>query len=87
MAARGSVYWPLERILLRTYDRAPEDFETLLGMEGVGGHPFPVDLATYERTIAYLRRALDRSRVDRSEKVSALKRLAAFAPPATRARA
>ena len=56
-------------------------------MEGVGGHPFPVDLATYERTIAYLRRALDRSRVDRSEKVSALKRLAAFAPPATRARA
>ena len=26
----------LERILLKTYDRAPEDFETLLGMEGVG---------------------------------------------------
>src|SRR5436190_10359268 len=26
----------LERILLKTYDRAPENFETLLGMEGVG---------------------------------------------------
>ena len=27
----------LERILVKTYERAPEDFETLLGMEGVGG--------------------------------------------------
>ena len=27
----------LEKILVKTYDRAPEDFETLLGMEGVGG--------------------------------------------------
>jgi len=26
----------LEKILLKTYERAPEDFETLLGMEGVG---------------------------------------------------
>ena len=26
----------LEKILLKTYDRAPADFETLLGMEGVG---------------------------------------------------
>ena len=26
----------LERILLKTYDRAPDNFETLLGMEGVG---------------------------------------------------
>jgi uncharacterized protein len=26
----------LERILLKTYERAPQDFETLLGMEGVG---------------------------------------------------
>jgi hypothetical protein len=26
----------LERILLKTYERAPEDFEALLGMEGVG---------------------------------------------------
>ena len=27
----------LNRILLKTYERAPENFETLLGMEGVGG--------------------------------------------------
>jgi hypothetical protein len=27
----------LEKILLKTYERAPRDFETLLGMEGVGG--------------------------------------------------
>src|SRR4051794_5268986 len=27
----------LERILLKTYERAPENFETLLGMQGVGG--------------------------------------------------
>src|SRR5206468_2977924 len=26
----------LERILVKTYERAPEDFETLLGIEGVG---------------------------------------------------
>ena len=26
----------LERILLKTYERSPENFETLLGMEGVG---------------------------------------------------
>jgi hypothetical protein len=26
----------LEKILLKTYERAPENFETLLGMEGVG---------------------------------------------------
>jgi hypothetical protein len=26
----------LDRILLKTYERAPQDFETLLGMEGVG---------------------------------------------------
>jgi len=27
----------LEKILLKTYERAPENFETLLGMQGVGG--------------------------------------------------
>lgn len=27
----------LQKILLKTWERAPEDFETLLGMEGVGG--------------------------------------------------
>jgi hypothetical protein len=27
----------LQKILLKTYERSPDDFETLLGMEGVGG--------------------------------------------------
>ena len=103
----------LHRILLRTYERAPEDFETLLGIAGVGaktvralalvaelvhgapastrdparfsfahggkdGTPYPVDRATYDRTIDVLHRALERGRVDRSEKVHAFRRLAAF---------
>jgi hypothetical protein len=104
----------LHKILLRTYERAPEDFETLLGIPGVGaktvralalaselihgtpastrdparfafahggkdGHPFPVDRATYDRTIDFLQGALDKSRVDRGEKAAAFRRLAAFA--------
>jgi len=103
----------LSKILLKTYERAPEDFETLLGIEGVGprtlralalaseliygtpvstrdparfafahggkdGIPFPVDRATYDRTIDVLRRAVDRAHVDRSERIGALKRLAQF---------
>jgi len=103
----------LSKILLKTYDRAPENFETLLGIEGVGprtlralalaseliygthtstrdparfafahggkdGIPFPVDRPTYDRTIEILGRAVDGARIDRSERVKALKRLAAF---------
>jgi hypothetical protein len=48
---------------------------------GKDGHPFPVDRATYDRTIDVLHSALDRARVDHSEKVAALKRLAKFAGP------
>jgi len=104
----------LEKILLKTYERAPADFEALLGMEGVGpktlralalaselvhgtpasmrdparfafahggkdGTPFPVDRITYDTTIEILNKALNRSAVDRSDKVQAFKRLAAFA--------
>jgi len=103
----------LSKILLKTYERSPEDFETLLGLEGVGprtlralalaseliygtpastrdparfafahggkdGIPFPVDRQTYDRTIDVLTRAVNRSRVDRSERVAALRRLAVF---------
>lgn len=103
----------LEKILVKTYERAPEDFETLLGIEGVGpktlralalasellhgtpaslrdparfafahggkdGIPFPVDKLTYEKTIAILEKAINRSAVDRSEKVKAFRRLATF---------
>jgi hypothetical protein len=103
----------LQKILLKTYDRAPEDFETLLGLEGVGartlralaltseiiygtpastrdparfsfahggkdGFPYPVDTGTYDRTVDVLRSAVTRAGIDRSERVAALKRLAAF---------
>jgi len=104
----------LESVLLTTYERAPQDFETLLGMEGVGartlralalvseviygtpasmrdparfafahggkdGTPFPVDRATYDRTIDTLHRAMAHAKVDRSDKVDALRRLSRFA--------
>ena len=104
----------LHTVLLSTYERAPENFEALLGLEGVGprtlralalvseviygtpsstrdparfafahggkdGTPFPVDRATYDRTIDTLHRAMARAQVDRSEKVDALKRLSRFA--------
>jgi hypothetical protein len=104
----------LESVLLTTCERTPRDFETLLGMEGVGartlralalvseviygtpasmrdparfafahggkdGTPFPVDRATYDRTIDTLHRAMSQAKVDRSDKVDALKRLGRFA--------
>lgn len=104
----------LEKILLRTYERAPKDFESLLGIEGVGpktlralalaselvhgtsaslrdparfsfahggkdGTPFPVDKLTYDKTIEVLHKAINRSAIDRSEKVQAFKRLQTFA--------
>ena len=107
----------LQTTLLSTYERAPEDFETLLGLEGVGartlralalvseviygtpastrdparfafahggkdGIPFPVDRATYDRTIDTLHAAMARATVDRSDKVDALKRLSRFAKAA-----
>jgi hypothetical protein len=108
----------LEKILLKTYERAPEDFETLLGIEGVGpktlralalaselvhgrpvamrdparfsfahggkdGTPFPVDSLTYDKTIEILNKAINRSAIDRSEKVNAFRRLANFSQPCT----
>jgi hypothetical protein len=103
----------LSKILLQTYERAPQDFESLLGIEGVGprtlralalaseviygarastrdparfafahggkdGIPFPVDRNTYDKTIAVLGRAVDKSSIDYSERKRALKRLATF---------
>jgi hypothetical protein len=104
----------LKKILLKTYEEAPKDFESLLAIEGVGaktlralaltseliygdaasrrdparyafahggkdGTPFPVDRTTYDRTIDVMRTALNGAAVERSEKVRAFKRLAAFA--------
>jgi hypothetical protein len=101
----------LRKILLRTYETAPADFEALLAIEGVGaktlralaltseliygmraslrdptrysfahggkdGTPFPVDRATYDKTIEVMRKALNRAQIERSEKVRAFRRLA-----------
>ena len=103
----------LNKILLRTYEEAPRDFEQLLGIPGVGpktlralalvaeliygtpantrdparfafAHggkdriPYPIDQNTYEQTITVLQQAVQRARVQRSDKVRALKRLAVF---------
>ena len=103
----------LQKVLLKTYEAAPADFESLLGMEGVGaktlralaltseliygtkasvrdparysfahggkdGTPFPVDRATYDKTIDVMRQALNKANIDRSEKVAAFKRLSSL---------
>ena len=47
---------------------------------GKDGHPFPVDRETYDRSIDWLRSALDRARVGRSDRVDALRRLARWTP-------
>ena len=43
---------------------------------GKDGHPFPVPLAVYDRTLSVLRRAVDQARLGRREKLDALRRLA-----------
>jgi hypothetical protein len=109
----------LKQILTKTYERAPENFEALLGIEGVGpkalralsltsellhgtsvsmrdparfafahggkdGTPFPVDRAIYDRTVGVLGLAINRAKIDRSEKVQAFRRLAELGRDETR---
>jgi len=104
----------LASVLLRTYERQPESFEALLGIEGVGprtiralallgeiihgaapsfrdparfsfahggkdGHPYPVDRATYDRSVEYLREAVRRARIGQPDKLRALRALQALA--------
>jgi hypothetical protein len=45
---------------------------------GKDGHPYPVDRKVYDQTIEVLRGAIDKARVGDTEKVGAIKRLAAF---------
>ncbi len=101
----------LSKILLSTYERQPADFETLLGLEGVGaktvralsliseliygvapsyrdparysfahggkdGIPYPVDRVTYDQSISLLARAIDRAKLEPSDKKQASGRLA-----------
>jgi hypothetical protein len=42
---------------------------------GKDGHPFPVPTAVYDRTISYLRQALERARLGHAERVDGLRRL------------
>jgi hypothetical protein len=61
----------------RASTRDPARFAFAHG--GKDGIPFPVDRDSYDKTIAVLRRAVDRAHIDRSERIRALKRLAAIA--------
>jgi len=45
---------------------------------GKDGTPYPVDIDTYERSISILNDVLRRSKIERSEKLNALKRLSSF---------
>ncbi|MBI4445951.1 MAG: DUF763 domain-containing protein [Acidobacteria bacterium] len=63
----------------RASTRDPARFAFAHG--GKDGTPFPVDRVVYEHTICTLHRALDRARLDRHDKIGALKRLTAFAAP------
>jgi hypothetical protein len=100
----------LRRILEKTYEKKPANFEALLGSEGVGpktiralsliseliygkpssfedpvrfsfahggkdGHPYPVNKEEYDRSIDILREAVNLSRIGRTDKMKALKRL------------
>ena len=47
---------------------------------GKDGTPFPVDRKTYDESVEWLRVALDRAKMGRSDRLSALKRLAEAAP-------
>jgi len=98
------------QILLTTHERQPKDFESLLGIRGVGpktirslslvaelvygkkpsfldparfsfahggkgGHPYPVDCDNYDRSIRLLKNCISSAKIDRSEKIKAIKRL------------
>ena len=54
----------------------PARFSFALG--GKDGHPFPVPLKTYDESIAVLRRALDRAKIDGGEKLEGFRRLDRF---------
>jgi len=100
----------LRKILLSTYEAAPQSYEKLLSLPGVGpktvralalvsevvygaraslrdparfsfahggkdGHPYPVNRAVYDESISWLRDAVGKARIGRSDKLDALERL------------
>jgi len=103
----------LYTVFLKTYEYQPQDFESLLGIKGVGpksiralslvseliygvppsyqdparfsfahggkdGTPYPVDRATYDRTIEVMRRAINSARVGNRERLEAIRRLSRY---------
>jgi hypothetical protein len=103
----------LYTIFLKTYEHQPQDFESLLGISGVGpktiralslvseliygeppsyrdparfsfahggkdGTPYPVDRATYDRTIEVMRRAINSARLGNRERMDAIRRLSRY---------
>ena len=100
----------LSKIFIQTYDRQPDNFERLLGLQGVGaktlralsliseliyevpvslrdparysfahggkdGHPYPVDKKTYDKSIEILHQALEKAKLNDTDKIAALRRL------------
>ena len=103
----------LSRILLKTYEMHPQNFEALLGIRGVGaktlralsllseliygakpsfrdparfsyahggkdGHPYPVNREAYDRSINFLKEAVNNAQIGEYEKQRSFKRLAIF---------
>jgi hypothetical protein len=103
----------LRKVLLSTYEAAPQQFEQLLAVPGVGpkavralalvadivygapastrdparfsfahggkdGHPYPVNREVYDNSIEWLREAVGKAKIGQSDRLDALKRLAAF---------
>ncbi len=101
----------LKKVLLSTYEVAPENFEALLAVRGVGpkavralalvadvvygspasmrdparfsfahggkdGHPYPVNRDAYDHTVEWLRSAVSKAKLGRTDQIDALKRLA-----------
>ncbi|MBI2988281.1 MAG: hypothetical protein HYY45_16055 [Deltaproteobacteria bacterium] len=47
---------------------------------GKDGHPYPVNRKAYDQSIEILKKSLERARIERTEKESALKRLLRLFP-------
>lgn len=100
----------LRKVLLSTYEAAPQTYEELLSLPGVGpktvralalvsevvygapaslrdparfsfahggkdGHPYPVNRVVYDESISWLRDAVAKARIGRTDKLDAMKRL------------
>ena len=101
----------LRKVLLSTYEAAPQNFEEMLAVPGVGakavralalvaevvygspasvkdparfsfahggkdGHPYPVNRDVYDHSVEWLRDAVSKAKIGRSEQLHALQRLA-----------